>query len=128
MPLQGAAIRAVCAVEPASLKVPLLEGRVRFAAGLPLPLLARALWSWPAAAGCALELACWCCCRVSLQCAASGLQVVLLVRAGYYCQRAVCILGTWVLLQGTAVRVQCEAARCLWQCRHWALMEITFMP
>ena len=27
--------------------------------------------------------------------------------AGYYCQRAVCILGTWVLLQGAAVRVRC---------------------
>ena len=26
---------------------------------------------------------------------------------GYYCQRAVCILGTWVLLQGVAVRVRC---------------------
>ena len=67
MPLQGAAIRAVCAVEPASLKVPLLEGRVRFAAGLPLPLLVRALWSWPAgaAAGCRCSVllqACrWCC-------------------------------------------------------------------
>ena len=45
MPLQGAASRAVCAVEPASLKVPLLEGRVRFGAGLPVPLQG-------AAAGC----------------------------------------------------------------------------
>ena len=27
--------------------------------------------------------------------------------AGYYCQRAVCILGIWVLLQGTAVRGRC---------------------
>ena len=55
-------------------------------------------------------------------------------------QRAVCFLGTSVLLQGPAVRVRCAheawvlvslqgvAARCLWQSGRWALMEITFMP
>jgi hypothetical protein len=55
-------------------------------------------------------------------------------------QRAVCFLGTSVVLQGTAVRVRCAheawvlvalqgvAARCLWQSGRWALMEITFMP
>jgi len=44
--------------------------------------VARALWSWLAGA------AAWCKC------------------AGY-CQRAVCILGTWLLLQGAAVRARC---------------------
>ena len=54
------------------------------AAGVPLQAVVRALcalWSWLA-----------------------GLQGA---GAGYYCQRAVCILGTGVLLQHTAVRVRC---------------------
>ena len=95
VPLQGA-------VEGCCFRV-LSEQRVRFGAGL-------------------------CCCRVPLQGAAvrvrvrfggllvplQGAAVLLEWRARCvelacrcYCLRAVCILGTWVLLQGTAVRVRC---------------------
>ena len=75
----------------------------------------RVLWSLPTgSAGCR--------CRVSLQslcffrvllsecCVRFGADLLVLLQgtgAGYYCQRAVCILGTWVLLQGAAVRVRC---------------------
>ena len=44
--------------------------------------VARALWSWLAGA------AAWC-------------------KFAGYCQRAVCILGTWLLLQVAAVRARC---------------------
>ena len=107
----------------------------------------RALGSWPAGA-CRMPL--WCCrCGCALKLLLVPLQgvrfgaglLVLLqgVGAGYYCQRAVCIFATWVLLQGmlsecsvryeawAQVSLQGVAAGCLWQCGHWALMEITLM-
>ena len=45
----------------------------------------------------------------------AGVRVTLLVQGAaagcgcrvQYCQKAVCILGTWELLQGIAVRVRC---------------------
>ena len=120
VPLRGAAedaaVRGARALELACwccCSVPLqgavLKRRVRFGVGMLVPLQG-------AVAGC--------CCQsvrfgasVLLQGAAVWSSVYPVELActvplqgaggGYYCQRAVCILGTWVLLQGVAVRVRC---------------------
>ena len=86
-------------------------------------LLLCALWSWRAGAAagcrcevllggaavgvvCAVELACRCRCGVPLQGVAGGCP---------------CRMLLLVSLQGVA-------ARCLWRCGRWALMEVTFLP
>ena len=73
------------------------------------------LWSWfaGAAAGCR--------CRVLLSKGCLHLRKWG-AATRYCCQSAACVmkLGCWH---------RCKvAARCLWQCGHWALMEITFKP
>ena len=72
---------------------------MRFEAGMLVPMQG-------AAAGCCFRV------LLSKRCVCFGFGAGLLVPlqgagAGYYCQRAVCILGTWVLLHGIAVRTQC---------------------
>ena len=68
----------------------LWSGHAGSALEVPLRLLSEccALWSW-------------------LPGAAAGCRCKLPAGAGYYCQRAVCILGTWVLLQSIGVRMRC---------------------
>ena len=73
------------------------------------------LWSWfaGAAAGCR--------CRVLLSKGCLHLRKWG-AATRYCCQSAACVMKL-------GCRHRCKvAARCLWQCGHWALMEITFKP
>ena len=122
VPLQGVAVRVVCA---------LWSGNAGAAAGYRCKVLlegaavkgARALWSGHAGAAagcgwkvllegaavsgvCAVERACWCCWRVPLQGAAEGCEngVCALERGGA-AARCRCLR---VLLEGAAVRLVCS--------------------